>query len=45
MQTWTYKQSPESKLLERELVRCLDDAVFVPAVITTRLSTCSFLAL
>ena len=30
--TWTYRQSPESKLLERELVRCLDTAVFVPAV-------------
>ena len=32
LDTWTYKQSPESKLLERELVRCLDDARFVPAV-------------
>jgi hypothetical protein len=30
--TWTYRQSPDSKLLERELVRCLDTAVFVPAV-------------
>src|SRR5213078_1171035 len=30
--TWTYRQSPDSKLLERELVRCLDQAVFVPAV-------------
>jgi len=32
LETWTYKQSPDSKLLERELTRCLDDAVFVPAV-------------
>jgi hypothetical protein len=32
MDTWTYKQSPDSKLLERELVRCLDQARFVPAV-------------
>jgi hypothetical protein len=32
LDTWTYKQSPDSKLLERELVRCLDQAVFVPAV-------------
>jgi len=30
--TWTYRQSPDSKLLERELVRRLDTAVFVPAV-------------
>jgi len=30
--TWTYRQSPDSKFLERELVRCLDTAVFVPAV-------------
>ena len=30
--TWTYKQSPDSKLLERELVRCLDQARFIPAV-------------
>jgi len=30
--TWTYKQSPDSQLLERELVRCLDQARFVPAV-------------
>jgi hypothetical protein len=30
--TWTYRQSPDSKLLERELVRCLDTAVFVPAI-------------
>ena len=29
--TWTYRQSPDSKLLERELARCLDQAVFVPA--------------
>jgi Gram-negative bacterial TonB protein C-terminal len=32
LDTWTYKQSPDSKLLERELVRCLDQARFVPAV-------------
>lgn len=32
MNTWTYKQSPDSAKLERELVRCLDTAVFVPAV-------------
>lgn len=30
--TWTYRQSPDSTLLERELVRCLDTAVFVPAI-------------
>ena len=30
--TWTYRQSPDSTLLERELVRCLDQAVFIPAV-------------
>jgi hypothetical protein len=32
LDTWTYKQSPDSKLLERELVRCLDQAIFVPAL-------------
>jgi Gram-negative bacterial TonB protein C-terminal len=32
MDTWTYSQSPDSTLLERELVRCLDQAVFIPAV-------------
>jgi len=32
MDTWTYRQSPDSKLLERELVRCLDQAVFLPGV-------------
>jgi len=32
MDTWTYRQSPDSTLLERELVRCLDQAVFIPAV-------------
>jgi hypothetical protein len=32
MDTWTYHQSPDSTLLERELVRCLDQAVFIPAV-------------
>jgi hypothetical protein len=30
--TWTYRGTPDSKLLERELVRCLDTAVFVPAL-------------
>jgi hypothetical protein len=30
--TWTYRQSPDSTLLERELVRCLDTAVFIPGV-------------
>jgi hypothetical protein len=30
--SWTYKQAPDSTLLERELVRCLDQAVFIPAV-------------
>lgn len=29
---WTYRGTPESTLLERELVRCLDTAVFVPAI-------------
>jgi hypothetical protein len=32
LDTWTYKQSPDSQLLERELVRCLDKATFIPAV-------------
>ena len=32
METWTYKQSPDSSLLERELVRCLDQTAFLPAV-------------
>jgi hypothetical protein len=32
MNTWTYRGTPESKLLERELVRCLDRASFIPAV-------------
>ena len=32
MNTWTYRGTPESKLLERELVRCLDQASFIPAV-------------
>lgn len=32
LDTWTYKQSPDSTLLERELVRCLDQARFVPAL-------------
>jgi hypothetical protein len=29
---WTYRGTPDSQLLERELVRCLDTAVFVPAI-------------
>ena len=29
---WTYRGTPDSKLLERELVRCLDTAVFAPAM-------------
>ena len=29
---WTYRGTPDSNLLERELVRCLDTAVFVPAI-------------
>lgn len=29
---WTYRASPDSQLLERELVRCLDTAVFVPGI-------------
>jgi hypothetical protein len=32
MTTWTYHQSPDSQLLEREITRCLDQAVFVPGV-------------
>ena len=30
--TWTYRGTPESLLLERELVRRLDQAVFIPAI-------------
>ena len=30
--TWTYRGTPESLLLEQELVRRLDTAVFVPAI-------------
>ncbi len=30
--TWTYRGTPGSGLLEKELVRCLDRAVFVPAI-------------
>ena len=29
---WTYRGTPDSTLLERELVKCLDTAVFVPAI-------------
>ncbi|MFZ1218429.1 MAG: energy transducer TonB [Chthoniobacterales bacterium] len=32
MNTWTYRGTPESTLLERELVRCLDQAAFIPAI-------------
>jgi hypothetical protein len=32
LDTWTYKQTPDSTLLERELVRCMDQARFVPAI-------------
>src|ERR1043166_3555377 len=32
LDTWTYHQSPDSTLLERELVLCLDQAVFIPAI-------------
>jgi hypothetical protein len=32
MDTWTYKQSPDSRKLEQELVRCLDTALFIPAI-------------
>jgi hypothetical protein len=32
MGSWTYKQSPDSTHLERELIRCLDQALFIPAV-------------
>ncbi|MDP9099089.1 MAG: energy transducer TonB [Verrucomicrobiota bacterium] len=30
--TWIYRQSPDSTLLEKELFSCLDTAFFVPAV-------------
>jgi hypothetical protein len=30
--SWIYRQSPDSKLLESELLRCLDTALFIPAV-------------
>lgn len=30
--TWTYRVAPGSETLERELVRCLDRAVFIPAI-------------
>jgi hypothetical protein len=29
---WTYRGTPESLLLERELVRCLDQTAFIPAI-------------
>ena len=35
--TWTYRQTPESKLLEQELVRCLDATAFVPAIYNRQL--------
>jgi len=34
---WTYRQTPESKLLEQELVRCLDGTAFIPAVYNRQL--------
>jgi outer membrane biosynthesis protein TonB len=30
--TWIYRQSPDSRALEQEAFRCLDTAVFVPAI-------------
>lgn len=30
--TWTYRGTPGSELLEKELVRCLDETVFIPAI-------------
>lgn len=30
--TWTYRGTPGSVALERELVRCLDETVFIPAI-------------
>lgn len=33
---WTYRGTPDSVLLERELVRCLDQTAFVPAVYEQR---------
>lgn len=30
--TWTYRGTPGSELLERELVRCLDESAFIPAI-------------
>jgi hypothetical protein len=30
--TWTYRGTPESKLLEQELIRCLDRSVFISAI-------------
>ena len=32
LNTWIYRKSPESAALEAEAFRCLDNAVFVPAV-------------
>jgi Gram-negative bacterial TonB protein C-terminal len=32
MNSWVYHQSPDSKLLEGELFRCLDQTAFIPAV-------------
>ena len=29
---WTYRGTPGSELLERELVRCLDESAFIPAI-------------
>ncbi|MEY2563883.1 MAG: Gram-negative bacterial TonB protein C-terminal [Verrucomicrobiota bacterium] len=32
MHTWTYRGTPETTLLERELVKRLDESVFIPAI-------------
>jgi TonB family protein len=29
---WTYRGTPDSQMLEREVVKCLDTALFVPAI-------------
>ena len=36
-ETWTYRQTPGSKLLEQELIRCLDATAFIPAIYNRRL--------
>jgi len=32
LNTWIYRQSPDSKALEQEVFKCVDSAVFVPAI-------------